>query len=118
MRAVRTEFGQPDVLTLASPLGPVRISHPAAAAVLRDAVDRLAEVRARSCRITQPAADPEAGGAAEVALTVTARFGVELPYGRGPGPPGGDHRRGAGAGPAGAPGGRRGGGHLPGRPGP
>ena len=41
--------------------GPARLSRPAAAAVLRHAVDRMAGVRARSCRIEQ-AADPGPDG--------------------------------------------------------
>jgi hypothetical protein len=80
MGAVRTEFRQRDLLELASPHGPARLSRPAAAAVLRHAVDRVAGVRARSCRIEQ-AAGPGPDGqpaAADVMITVTARFGVEL----------------------------------------
>ena len=80
MGAVRTEFRQRDLLELASPHGPARLSRPAAAAVLRHAVDRMAGVRARSCRIEQ-AAGPGPDGqpaAADVMITVTARFGVEL----------------------------------------
>jgi len=80
MGAVRTEFRQRDLLELASPHGAARLSRPAAAAVLRHAVDRMAGVRARSCRIEQ-AAGPGPDGqpaAADVMITVTARFGVEL----------------------------------------
>jgi hypothetical protein len=80
MGAVRTEFRQRDLLELASPHGPARLSRPAAAAVLRHAVDRMAGMRARSCRIEQ-AAGPGPDGqpaAADVMITVTARFGVEL----------------------------------------
>ena len=55
MGAVRTEFRQRDLLELASPHGPARLSRPAAAAVLRHAVDRMAGMRARSCRIEQAA---------------------------------------------------------------
>jgi hypothetical protein len=80
MGAVRTEFRQRDLLELASPHGPARLSRPAAAAVLRHAVDRMAGVRARSCRIEQAAgAGPDGQpAAADVMITVTARFGVEL----------------------------------------
>jgi hypothetical protein len=62
-----------DVLTLASPHGPARLAHPAAAAVLRHVVDGMDGLRARSCRIEQPD-----GGAVDVTITVAARFGVEL----------------------------------------
>jgi hypothetical protein len=73
MAAVRTEFRRRDLLVLESPYGPARLSRPAAAAVLRHAVDRMAGVRARSCRIEQTS-----GPAADVTITVAARFGVEL----------------------------------------
>jgi len=80
MGAVRVEFRQRDLLELASPHGPARLSRPAAAAVLRHAVDRMAGVRARSCRIEQAAgAGPDGQpAAADVMITATARFGVEL----------------------------------------
>jgi hypothetical protein len=78
MAAVRTEFRQRDLLELPSPHGPARLSRPAAAAVLRHAVDRMAGVRARSCRIEQAAGPDGHPGAADVMITVTARFGVEL----------------------------------------
>jgi hypothetical protein len=74
MGAVRTEFRQRDLLELASPHGPARLSRPAAAAVLRHAVDRMAGVRARSCRIEQAPGTLEA----DVTITVTAPFGVDL----------------------------------------
>ena len=73
MAAVRTEFRRRDLLVLESPYGPARLSRPAAAAVLRHAVDRMAGVRARSCRIEQTS-----GPAADVTITVAARFGVDL----------------------------------------
>jgi hypothetical protein len=80
MQAVRTQFRSYDVLTLASPAGPVRLSRPAAAAVLRHAVDRMSGVRARSCRIEQA---PDGGfgtapAAADITITVVTRFGIEL----------------------------------------
>lgn len=82
MQAVRTEFRPHDVLTLPSPHGPARLSRTAAAAVLRHAVDRMSGVRARSCRIEQvaiPGTGPDAEpDGAEVAITVAARFGVDL----------------------------------------
>lgn len=80
MAAVRTEFRRHDLLELASPYGPARLSRPAAAAVLRHAVDRMAGVRARSCRIEQTAGPGPDGqpAAADVTITVAARFGVEL----------------------------------------
>ncbi|WP_433299533.1 Asp23/Gls24 family envelope stress response protein [Pseudonocardia sp. CA-142604] len=81
MAAVLTELRPHDLLTLSSPHGPARLSRPAAAAVLRHVVDRMDGLRARSCRIEQPAGADAAGGAphaADVAITVTARFGVDL----------------------------------------
>jgi len=77
MQAVRTDFRQRDLLALDSPLGPARLSRPAAAAVLRHVVDRMAGMRVRSCRIEQPAGDAVPTGA-EVSITVAARFGVDL----------------------------------------
>lgn len=71
--AVRTELRPQETLTLGSPLGPNRLAHSAAATVLRAVVDAVGGLRARSCRIEQP------GPAAEVTLTVAARFGVDLP---------------------------------------
>jgi hypothetical protein len=61
-----------DLLALYSPAGPARLSRPAAARVLRHVVDRMDGMRARSCRIEQD------GLALSVAITVTARFGVDL----------------------------------------
>jgi hypothetical protein len=81
MAAVLTELRPHDLLTLSSPLGPARLSRPAAAAVLRHVVDRMDGLRARSCRIEQPTGADATGGAphaADVAITVTARFGVDL----------------------------------------
>ncbi len=80
MQVVRTQFRSQDVLALASPAGPVRLSRPAAAAVLRHVVDRMSGVRARSCRIEQ---DPDGGNgsapaAADITITVVTRFGIEL----------------------------------------
>ena len=77
MQAVRTDFRQRDLLALDSPLGRARLSRPAAAAVLRHVVDRMAGMRVRSCRIEQPAGDAVPTGA-EVSITVAARFGVDL----------------------------------------
>lgn len=80
MGAVLAELRPPDLLPLASPHGPAALSRAAAASVLRHVVDRMAGVRARSCRIEQVGEpDPRTGGAAtEVAITVTARFGIDL----------------------------------------
>jgi len=81
MAAVLTELRPHDLLTLSSPHGPARLSRPAAAAVLRHVVDRMDGLRARSCRIEQPTGADAAGGtphSADVAITVTARFGVDL----------------------------------------
>ena len=80
MVAVRTELRPLDVLTLPSPHGPARLSRAAAAAVLRHTVDGMSGLRARSCRIDQ-ASDTvagEPGHGADVRITVTARFGVDL----------------------------------------
>lgn len=74
MEAVVTDLRPHDVLLLDSPLGPNRLARPAAAAVLRRVVDDMDGLRARSCRIEQPSGGP----GAEVAMTVTARFGVDL----------------------------------------
>ena len=81
MAAVLTELRPHDLLTLSSPHGPARLSRPAAAAVLRHVVDRMDGLRARSCRIEQPTEADAASGAphaADVAITVTARFGIDL----------------------------------------
>jgi hypothetical protein len=74
MGAVLSELRPHDVLLLDSPHGANRLSHPAAAAVLRGVVDRMDGLRARSCRIEQPPGRFDA----DVAITVTARFGVDL----------------------------------------
>ncbi|MGI9000466.1 MAG: Asp23/Gls24 family envelope stress response protein [Pseudonocardia sp.] len=76
LSAVRTELRPHDVLTLPSPHGPARVSRPAAATVLRHAVDRISGVWARSCRIEQVTAVESR--AVDVTLTVTARFGIDL----------------------------------------
>jgi hypothetical protein len=75
-RVLETARGgrQPEPLRLDSPLGPNRLARPAAATVLRALVDGMDGMRARSCRIEQPG--PEQ--AIEVALTVAARFGLDL----------------------------------------
>jgi hypothetical protein len=72
--AVISELRPRADLLLESPHGANRLSHPAAAAVLRAVVDRMDGLRARSCRIEQP----PGGFHADVAITVTARFGVDL----------------------------------------
>jgi hypothetical protein len=69
---VTAELRPQDLLALDSPGGPARLSRPAAARVLRHVVDRMDGMRARSCRIEQD------GPALSVAITVTARFGVDL----------------------------------------
>ncbi|MCW0214676.1 MAG: Asp23/Gls24 family envelope stress response protein [Pseudonocardia sp.] len=69
---VTAELRPQDLLALDSPAGPARLSRPAAARVLRHAVDRMDGMRARSCRIEQD------GVHLTVAITVTARFGVDL----------------------------------------
>ncbi len=70
--------GQHELLALPSPYGPARLSRPAAAAVLRQAVDRMSGVRARSCRIEQAAGADAAPPAARITIGVAARYGVEL----------------------------------------
>ncbi len=74
MGAVRTVLRPEEALVLDSPLGPNRLARAAAAAVLRAAVDAMDGMRARSCRIEQPGP----GATADVALTVAARFGIDL----------------------------------------
>lgn len=74
MGAVMSELRPHDVLMLESPHGPNRLGRPAAAAVLRSVVDRMDGLRARSCRIEQVPGRFDA----DVAITVTARFGVDL----------------------------------------
>jgi uncharacterized alkaline shock family protein YloU len=69
---VTAELRPQDLLALDSPAGPALLSRPAAARVLRHVVDRMDGMRARSCRIEQD------GLALSVAITVTARFGVDL----------------------------------------
>ena len=71
---MRAALRPEDALLLDSPLGPNRLARAAAAAVLRAAVDAMDGMRARSCRIEQPGPGP----AADVALTVAARFGLDL----------------------------------------
>ncbi|MCW2716256.1 Asp23/Gls24 family envelope stress response protein [Pseudonocardia sp.] len=74
MGSVLSELRPYDVITLESPHGPNRLGRPAAAAVLRSVVDRMDGLRARSCRIEQVVDSYDA----DVAITVTARFGVDL----------------------------------------
>ena len=74
MTAVARELRADDLLVLASPLGPNGLARTAAAAVLRAAVDDMAGLRARSCRIVQPNESP----VAEVTISVSAPFGVDL----------------------------------------
>jgi uncharacterized alkaline shock family protein YloU len=74
MTAVMNELRPHDVLMLESPHGTNRLGSTAAAAVLRGVVDRMDGLRARSCHIEQ---GPERFEA-DVAITVTARFGVDL----------------------------------------
>lgn len=76
--AMLSELRPYDLLTLASPHGPAHLSRPAAAAVLRNVVDRMGGVRARSCRIEQSEGGPDGRPDADVTVTVTARFGVDL----------------------------------------
>jgi hypothetical protein len=97
---VTSELYPQDLLPLDSPAGRAWLSRPAAARVLRHVVDGMSGMRARSCRIepvgrgvdgraAESAAEPTDGateGATDaadpfgvtVAITVTARFGVDL----------------------------------------
>lgn len=74
MGAVGTDPRLQETLRLASPLAPNQLAHSAAATVLRAVVDAVYGMRARSCRIEQP----EPGYDVDIALTITARFGVDL----------------------------------------
>ena len=76
--AVLAELRPRDLIPLDSPHGPAALDATAAAAVLRGVVDAMSGMRARSCRIARPSALGGAMGPAEVAMTVTARFGVDL----------------------------------------
>lgn len=81
MEAVRGELRPNELLVLESPLGPARLSRTAAATVLRGVVDRMSGLRARSCHIVQrgaPDGIDGTGTAIDVAITVSARFGVDL----------------------------------------
>lgn len=85
---VAAELRPQDMLELYSPAGPARLSRPAAARVLRHVVDGMDGMRARSCRIEQEPTEPTGPADAAtpapqvpgvaVAITVTARFGVDL----------------------------------------
>jgi hypothetical protein len=74
VESARSRLRPEEALRLESPLGPNRLARPAAAAVLRALVDGMDGMRARSCRIEQPGPDT----AVDVALTVAARFGLDL----------------------------------------
>ncbi|MGE3813480.1 MAG: Asp23/Gls24 family envelope stress response protein [Candidatus Nanopelagicales bacterium] len=76
--AVLAELRPRDLIPLDSPHGPAALDTAAAAAVLRGVVDAMAGMRARSCRIARPSTPQGPPGPAEVAMTVTARFGVDL----------------------------------------
>jgi len=82
--AVAAELRPQDLVPLDSPEGPARLARPAAARVLRHVVDRMDGMRARSCRIETELAKSTIGTATadgfevSVAITVTARFGVDL----------------------------------------
>jgi hypothetical protein len=85
---VTAELRPQDLLALDSPAGPARLSRPAAARVLRHVVDGMDGMRARSCRIEAVGSGVDGAGATRtagpdpfgvtVAITVTARFGVDL----------------------------------------
>lgn len=75
LEKVRATLPPEEALLLDSPLGPNRLARTAAAAVLRAAVDGLDGMRARSCRIEQHGP----GTTADVGLTVSVRFGLDLP---------------------------------------
>ncbi|WP_232663077.1 Asp23/Gls24 family envelope stress response protein [Pseudonocardia sp. TRM90224] len=73
--ALARDLREHELLTLASPLGPVRLSRAAAATVLRDAVDRMGDVRARSCQVEQ---NEQIDAGTTVAMTVSALYGVDM----------------------------------------
>ncbi|MCE0764348.1 Asp23/Gls24 family envelope stress response protein [Pseudonocardia kujensis] len=80
---VTAELRPQDLLALDSPAGPARLSRAAAARVLRHVVDGMDGMRARSCRIEPVGSGPGGTNGADpfgvtVAITVTARFGVDL----------------------------------------
>lgn len=70
MAAVRAEVRRSERLPLPSEFGPAEVSEPAVAVVLRFAADRVAGVRARSCRIQL---DDE--GAVRVRMSLSLRYG-------------------------------------------
>ena len=76
LETARSRLRPEEALRLDSPLGPNRLARAAAATALRAVVDAMDGMRARSCRIAQPGPDT----AVDVALTVVARFGLDLAY--------------------------------------
>jgi hypothetical protein len=74
LETARSRLRTEEALRLDSPLGTNRLARAAAATALRAVVDTMDGMRARSCRIEQSGP----GTAADVTLTVAARFGVDL----------------------------------------
>lgn len=73
MAAVRADVRRVSTLALPSDRGPVDVSVPAVAAVLRFAADGVPGVRARSCHLE--VLDPDAG-TVRVAMTLSSRWGT------------------------------------------
>lgn len=86
MTSVRASLLARNYLPLASPGGPVNLDTVTAQAALRWSVDQIPDARARSCDIHQrPHLAEDLGGgppqppAVDIDLSITARFGVDLP---------------------------------------
>lgn len=73
MGAVRAELRRVDVLPLPAELGPADISAQAVASVLRYAVDTVAGVRARSCRIEL---EPDHADTVRITLSLSLHYGA------------------------------------------
>jgi hypothetical protein len=85
MGAVLAELRPADYLPLPTRHGHARIDRIAAAGVLRHAVDQMPQLRVRSCQIHLREPSDTAGAmravrspTAQVSISVTARFGVDL----------------------------------------
>ncbi len=89
MSRVRAELRPRAWLVLPSPLGPIRLERGAAAGTLRQLLDQVPGLRARSCRILPVEGHGELGNEAEggparripvtVALTVAVAVGMDIP---------------------------------------
>lgn len=83
MQVVRSELRR-TYLPLPTQNGSARLDHGAAAAVLRRVVDRMPEIRARSCRISSTGAHHDetstaTGDELRVRLSISAQMGTDLP---------------------------------------